>query len=310
MQKHILHSHHTPIGRMLTVVVGLFISFGFLAGCKTLDGLGLDNLGLNTLFAAKPIPISLDEAPIEAKALASAVLMRLHGESEAQVEQQISVANSSVLPALKPGQLAGWRLHGLAISEVTRSEELTGSSRIFGSIFLRDNINRGMVVAFGGTVADAVDGYKLTEGYWSRVAPEDPRTEMYILPMQAASRIVETTPSFTGLYRAVKAGAIPMSGPKAVEVAENEYSIIVFLMDEVLPGDRFAVNISDVQESHVGFGGVTQYHDFKDGWAAAIVNGRFSLTAETSFWVKAVYTKKRRSSRVVGLYNTQPQPSN
>lgn len=305
MQKHISHSHHTPIGKMLTVVVGLFISFGFLTGCKTLDGLGLKDL-----FAGKPVSISLDEAPIEAKALASVVLMRLHGESEAQVEQQTSVGNSDVLPALKPGQLAGWHLHGLAISEVTRSEELTGSSHISGTIFLRDEINRGMVVAFGGTIADTDDGYKLTEGYWSRVAPVDPRTEFYILPMQAASRIVERTPNFIDLYRAVKASAIPMSGSKAVEVAENEYSIIVFLMDEVLPGDRFAVKISDFKEGHQGFGEISQYLDFKDGWSAAIVNGRFRLTAETAFWVKAAYTKKGGLTRIIGLYNTQPQPSN
>lgn len=284
----------------ILVSIAVFFTFIFIVGCQT-TGRGSQSSSTRTLT-------SLENTPLEAKTVATALLMRLHGEKEISIEEKVSVKNAGVFPAVKVGQLDSWYLYGLEFYEVTPPEKIGGATYVNGAAYLRDDLDRGMKVAFFGDIVKTTDGYELKSGHWQQVSPSNPRTELYIVPLAKMSDFGNSDLNYRSLHKFAQANAIPVKGPSAIDTEATDYAIFVIVKDQLLPDSQFAVKISDVRRGTDGFSDLTSYHVFEDGWATAIVKGHFAFNQEKAFWIKALYTLEDGDTRVVGLYSTSPQP--
>ncbi|MEH6633316.1 MAG: hypothetical protein V7776_21080 [Halopseudomonas aestusnigri] len=292
-----LHKYKYP---RILVTTAVFFALIFIAGCQT-TGRGSQSSSTRT-------QTSLENTSLEAKTVATALLMRLHGEKEVSIEEKISVKNAGVFPGLKVGQLDNWYLHGLDFYDVIPPKKVGGATYVNGVAYLRDDLDRGMKVAFFGDIVKTTNGYELISGHWQQAAPLNPRTELYIVPLATMSDFGNSDSSYKSLQNFAQANAIPMKGPNAIDTKATDYAIFVFVKDQLLPDSQFAVKVSDVRRGTDGYSDLTSYHVFEDGWATAVVKSNFAFNQDKAFWIKALYTPKGGDPRIVGLYNSSPQP--
>ncbi len=286
----------------VAAVLGVWSVLLLVTGCQTLDTMKSSLLG-----PEKRAIVSLEDTPLESKAVTSALLMRLHGDEEAFIDDAISVKNASVFPKLGVGQLEGWKLHGLDIRDAISPQKIGDATEINGIMYLRDQQDRGLTIAFMSAITETVDGYDLKSGHWRQIAPSDPRTELYIVPLAILDDFTGNNSDYFAFHSFVQKNAISLEGSNPQDKKESDYAIFVFLKDLLLPDDQFFVKISDVRDGTDGYGDLTSYQLFDDGWVAAMIKGRFTLSDDLGFWIKAVYVPKNANARIIGLYSADLQ---
>jgi len=288
-------------GHWAAVISFLLASF-LLVSCETVESLTGD-LKLNNIFKEDFSIVPLAETPLEAQAVAAALMMRLHGENDAKIEKEIGVRNSDIFEVPVSGGLKGWSLIGLDFVELTRSKTAGGADTITGVSYFRDNLNRGVMLAFTSDFTVAADGMDLKTGNWELITPANPRTEVFAVPMDKAPKVLANKGNFAATYTAVLENAVILKDPGPAQTAPGDYVVFVFLMDAMAPGDKFSVAASNEKQGLKGYDQATGYLGFDDGWVASILPGEFSFGADQPYWLKAIYAPDGNNAHLIGLYN-------
>jgi hypothetical protein len=287
-----------------------------LSSCVT-DDLGLGNIQKSlsnvNLFDGEDdttrTPLGTGALPAHAQMALTAAVLRLRGQSAADVRTEINVAGSEqVAPE------SGFSYDGFAVTEVEllkleTPENNPSARKLNGYLHLADGYNRRASVGFDIDYQVAgVSPVVITRAVLAPAFPRGAKAVMYVVPGAALEAGLAKGQSYGDLYRAVRESAIDMRSPASVS-APAERAIVVFFEDRLPAGDRVAVGISDSQDGLASHTDSTRYLAFKDGWAVAMIPGRFALGPQQAFWVKAVHEPaagKGGKPDLVGLFSTDP----
>lgn len=287
-----------------------------LASCVT-DDLGLGNIQKSlsnvNLFGGEDdttrTPLGTGALPAHAQMALTAAVMRLRGQSAADVRTEINVAGSEqVAPE------AGFSYDGFAVTEVELLKLETpknnpAARKLNGYLHFADGYNRRASVGFDIDYQVAgVSPIMITRAALAPAFTRGAKAVMYVVPGAALEATLAKGQSYGDLYRAVRESATDMRAPASVS-APAERAIVVFFEERLPAGDRVAVGISDSPKGLASLTESTRYIAFKDGWVIAVIPGTFALGPQQAFWVKAVHEPaagKGGKPDLVGLFSTDP----
>jgi len=286
---------------------------GNLSGGFELSSLKLPSIEMN-LFGpdeAKRYPVRPQKFPLHVKAALAASVMRLRGESSARVREEVGVGGSGAVSPEQGFDYSGFAVKNIELLKYETPEDKPLNRRIAGFLHFEDGTVRHAAVDFD--ISYKIAGESPVTITQATVAPafsSAAGADMYVVPAKAVEAGAASVETFIDLYRLVVTSSVPMSQDGAAFKADD-YVIFVFFQDRLPNGDQVQVGISDVRDGLKSFTGATQYIDFKTGWVAAMVPGKFALGPDKAFWVKAVHTPAagangKAEPTLVGLFSTEP----
>ncbi len=294
------------------------VAFG-LSGCVT-DDLGLNKL-TDSLSKANPFrdvatryPLDADELPVHAEAALAAAVMRLRGQSVAQVKKTLSVGGSEKISPEANFDYKGFAVTEIELLELEIDEDRPREREIAGYLHFADGYNRHAAVGF--EIAYRIAGESPVSIASAKLAPAYPRgakAVMYVVPAAALQAGLSKAKTYGDFYRTVRASATPLQLPPTTAPAPGAADrVIVVLFEDRLPnGDKLQVGIGDVRDGLKSYTGATRYVAFREGWVVAMIPGKFALGAREAFWVKAIHTPAagadgKAEPALVGLFSTDP----
>ena len=287
-----------------------------LSSCVT-DDLGLGNIQKSlsnvNLFGGEDdttrTPLGTGALPAHGQMALTAAVMRLRGQSAADVRKEIDVAGSEQI-----APEAGFSYDGFAVTEIEllkleTPENNPAARKLNGYLHFADGYNRRASVGFDIDYQVAgVSPVVITRAVLAPAFPRGAKAVMYVVPGAALEAGLAEAKGYGDRYGAVRKSAIDMRSLASVS-APAERAIVVFFEDRLPAGDRVSVGISDSEKGLGSFTDSTRYIAFKDGWVVAVIPGRFAIGPQQAFWVKAVHEPaagKGGKPDLVGLFSTDP----
>lgn len=317
----ILHS----ISSLRILAIAVLFSSLLLGGCQGKDGESVGDLFTNPFSSSDEkemvvnvVSLQPQEVPWHIQATVGATVLRLKNGDPAEIDEEFSLVGSAGIGTDVNSNFDGFGVQNVQINDFFHPKEAPELNRLGARLILVDPTGRRMGVSF---VADyeLADGKVVLKGHqWGYARAETPKVETYIIPLAALEELDEASVrDYTTLRRHVLSNAV-LTGDPSTRGDTAEYTIVTFLMDRILEGDKFEIRTSAVKGGTDGFSGDSRYVLHDNGWVTGIVPGRFSLAADKSFWVKAVYTPKEEeeggffsklltNEKLIGLYNTANQ---
>ncbi|WP_288902516.1 hypothetical protein [uncultured Sneathiella sp.] len=264
------------------------------------------------------VDLNAQEIPWHIQSTVAATVLRLMNEEPETIDAQFSLVGSAGIATDENSSLAGFGVQNVQINDFFRPEDVPEVNRLGARLILVDPTGRRLGVSF---VADyeIIDDKVILKGHqWGYARAEVPVVETYIVPLNAMEELDEARARDYGTFRSHILSHAVSTGDPAVSGNMEDYSVVTFVMDRILEGDKFEVRISAVKDSTEGFADDSRYVLHDNGWVTGIVPGRFSLAPDKSFWVKAVFTPKEKedggffsklltNEKLIGLYNTANQ---
>ncbi|MCF8466703.1 MAG: hypothetical protein K9G33_04820 [Sneathiella sp.] len=261
------------------------------------------------------VSLKPQEVPWHVQSAVAATVLRLQDEDPAGIDGKFSVIGSGGIATDDNINLKGFGVENVQINDLFHPKEAPELTRLGARLILVDPAGRRVGISF---VAD----YELSEGQvvlkghdWAYIRAEAPLAETYIVPTAAIEALDEKTArNYTAFRSHILTNAVVAGDPKASKDM-GDYTIVTFVMDHLIAGDKFELRLSDVKEGTEGFTEDSRYIVHDNGWVTGIVPGKFSLAGDKAFWVKAVYTPKKKedggffsgllnTGQLIGLFNT------
>jgi hypothetical protein len=308
--------------RRFLSVAALSISF-LLVGCQGNMSDTVGNLITNPFGSSDEkkeevidvVTLKPQEIPWHIQSAVAATVERLKNKDPNEIDEQFSLVGSAGIATDENTSLAGFGVQNVQINDFFHPEEAPQINRLGARLILIDPTGRRLGVSFVADYELAEDKVILKGHKWGYARPEIPAVETYVVPLATLEELDEKSARDYATFRShILANAVVTGNPAASgEMAD--YSIVTFMMDRILEGDKFEVRISAVKDSPDGFHDDSRYILHDNGWVTGIVPGKFSLAGNKSFWVKAVYTPKQKeeggffsnlltNEKLIGLYNT------
>ncbi|MZR32081.1 hypothetical protein [Sneathiella litorea] len=261
------------------------------------------------------VALTPQEVPWHIQATVAATVLRLKDEDPDAIDEKFSLVGSGGIATDENSSLAGFGVENVQINDFFRPQEAPEINRLGARLILVDPTGRRLGVSFVADYELAEDQVILKGHQWGYSRAETPAVETYIVRTAAIEELDEASVRDYQTFRShILSNAAPTGDPTAsADIAD--YTVVTFVMDRILDGDKFEVRLSAVKDGTEGFPDASRYILHDNGWVTGIVPGRFSLAGEKSFWVKAVYTPKEEedggffgklltNERLIGLYNT------
>lgn len=260
------------------------------------------------------VALKPQEIPWHIQSAVAATVLRLKNGNPEEIDEEFSLVGSGGIATDENSSLEGFGVENVQINDFFHPKEVPEINRLGARLILVHPTGRRLGVSF---VADyeLTDDQIILKGHqWGYSRAEIPAIETYIVPLASIEELSEaSTRDYTTFRSHILASAVVTGTPVSDEIAN--YSIVTFVMDRILAGDKFEVRISAVKDGTDGFAEDSRYILHDNGWVTGIVPGRFSLAEDKSFWVKAVYTPKQKedggffgnlltNEKLIGLYNT------
>jgi hypothetical protein len=291
----------------LVVVSLLFLLTACQEGSEDSKGgfLGLSLGGSAPEVVVEGTLVAAETVPWHIQSTVAATILRLKGQSPAEIEPELRIAGSGGIAEDKNTNLKDFGVQNILINDFFHPEEAPELYRLGARLVLVDPAGRRLGLSF---VADyeLVDDQVILKGYdWAYIRSAFPSVETYIVEAETLKPLDKETALDYASFRAHILSNAVSTGGNADTLVENNYSIVTFVADRLLEGDKFETRISDVKDGTDGYTEDSRYIVHDNGWVTSIVTGRFSLRPNTSFWIKAVYTPKPENEGLLGLINNE-----
>lgn len=301
--------------RTLGVVLAVIVT---LAACKPDGGQGLSflpNLGSLVNGDTDQVPVfrtvSGAVVPIHVQASAAALAMRLRGATPAEVSKKLFVDGTQAVEPDPGFDYAGFALMQVKILRNADDPGEPHHHHYAGVMHFENDVGRRTAVAFEFDYMVDKDRVKVAQMLQTPVFPENPATEMYVVPIDdVAATFADAADDYDRLYKLVLDKAVPLSQTN-LPADPRKYLVTVFYKDRLSPDGQVEINIGSSKAGAAGDAKGSNYHEY-NGWVVAVIGAEFKLSADHALWVKALYTpgsdvaENRRGTRVVGLYSTAP----
>ena len=260
---------------------------------------------LRGFCAAFAVTLALAQGPAGSVELPPAVFA-----TQAEAPPDAVLAATAVVQALRRGDLEGienvrfaagvggglstedFAYEGFAWEETAlfRYDALEGDApgrSIQGKLDFVDALGRRAPVLFSARyVAAAAGGIEIVAAEAVPLFSEAPSSKIFLLEAETfSSRPLPT--SHADLMEFASAGALSWQTSEEIREGEQEYVIVVAMLDRISPSAEADVRLAKSEIGTKGFGEASRYFN-DNGWRAGIVSGRFAFD-ETKLFVKVVF---------------------
>ena len=289
----------------------LAVTVLFAWGCADLAG-RLDQFGkkLTTMGRVKlpePIATSLDQMPEDAAMVAVAIQKRVTGAGQEQVQKVRFIGDAGAELTQPWSTKEGFVYTGAQLYLHQPTADDPSEKTTSGRLDFEGPLRRRASVRYDARYRSSEQGLIIEEARVEPIYSYFPEPMLFVVPAQALS-----TPypdRYGELFQYVGERAVNYAQPESVVLEKEEYVICAFFLDQISPGSKLEVKISDESADIYGYKDSTKYIDF-NGWRVALLPGHFTLFDngdKPDLFVKAIFTPGKevgfiRTPKLVGLY--------
>jgi len=294
------------------LVLALFLSMSLLlTGCS--EGTGDDKgnfLGLSLGSPSKEIvvkgaPLGAEEIPWHIQSTVAATVLRLKGGDPDEIDTKFNIVGSGGIGEDETTDIKNFGVQNVQINDFFRPAEAPELYRLGARLIMVGPAGRRLGLSFVADYELSKDQVVLKGFDWDYIRAAAPGAETYIIPTEALAALDEkTAKDYTDFRSHILTNAVS-TGDNATSVQNEDYSIVTFVMDRLLVDDKFELRISDVEDGNEGYTEDSRYIVHDGGWVTAVIPGKFSLSDEKAFWIKAVYMPKTEKKGFLGFLTNE-----
>lgn len=261
----------------------------------------------------KGTSVKQENIPWHMKAAVAATVQRMKGGDAAKIDADFNMQGSAGIGQDSETDISDFVVYRVMINDFYQPEKAPGVFRLGARLIMMDQTSRRFGFSF---VADyELSGKQMVlKGHsWDYIRSVAPGVDTYVVPTETLEALdLEKAKDYATFRGHVLENAVKTGGE--ADVGKKNYTIVTFILDKILEGDKVEVSISDVKEGNEGYTEQTRYVVHDNGWVSAAIPGNFSLGTEEAFWIKAVYTPKKKeeggllgfldTGTLIGLFNT------